>query len=379
MLWAMSTPSPQPHPRRVVLVAFPDVQILDVTGPLEVFSSATREHRERGMAGGPAYTVEVVARTKGPLATSSGVEIVASRALRDVRGGVDTLIVAGGVGTQAAVRDAALVDWIRRTGPRARRLASVCTGTFLLAEAGLLDGRRAVTHWRSCEQLARRYPRVRVEPDPIFIADGGVYTSAGVCAGMDLALALVEEDLGREIALAVAQRLVVFLKRPGGQSQFSAQLQAQQAEREPLQELQAWIVANPEADLSVEALAARIGMSPRNFARVFTREIGTTPARYVEQARIEAARRRLEESDAPIERVAGECGFGTAETMRRAFQRSLRVSPADYRGRFRSTRDPRDRRAPRRAPTKRAGTKRAPTKPTRAKRTGKRTRKRRAS
>ena len=332
----MSSPSDRSRPRHVVLVAFPGAQILDVTGPLEVFATADRMRRERGTSDGPAYALEVAAHSAGPLATSSGLEIVASRALRDVRGPIDTLIVAGGNGTEAALRDAALLAWIRRYGPRARRLASVCSGAFLLAEAGLLDGRRAVTHWRSCQLLARRYPAVQVEPDPIFIADGRVYTSAGVCAGMDLALALVEEDLGREISLAVARQLVVFLKRPGGQSQFSAQLQVQQASREPLRELQAWIVENPEADLSAPALAARVGMSPRNFARVFTREVGETPARYVERARLEAARRRLEESDAPIERVADACGFGTAETMRRVFQRSLLVSPAEYRGRFRS-------------------------------------------
>jgi transcriptional regulator GlxA family with amidase domain len=233
------------------------------------------------------------------------------------------------------MEDEGLIEWIRESGPRARRLASVCSGAFLLARAGLLDGRRATTHWRSCDLLARLYPKVRVEPDPIFVRDGSVYTSAGICAGMDLALALVEEDLGREIALAVAQRLVIFLKRPGGQSQFSAQLRTQLAEREPLRELQSWIAENPGADLTIPALAARVAMSPRNFARVFLREVGTTPARYVEGARVEAARRRLEESDSAIESVADGCGFGTPETMRRAFLRSLRVSPASYRGRFR--------------------------------------------
>lgn len=323
--------------RRIVIVGFPGAQILDITGPLEVFSTTNRVLRERDPGSRSPYRVELAATRAGRFETSSGVELVAQRALRNLRGPIDTLLVAGGEGTEAALRDDVLLAWIRRAGPRARRLASVCSGAFLLAHTGLLDGRRATTHWRSCDLLARLYPKVRVEPDPIFIRDGRVYTSAGICAGMDLALALVEEDLGREIALAVAQYLVVFLKRPGGQSQFSAQLKAQFPEREPLRELEVWIADHPEADLSVASLAARVAMSPRNFARVFARDVGTTPARYVEHARIEVARRRLEESDASIEQVARACGFGTSETMRRAFLRGLCVSPVDYRGRFRST------------------------------------------
>ena len=321
--------------RRIVLVTFPEGQILDVTGPLEVFSTANRQLRERGFEG-DAYTLEVVARERGPVVTSSGVEIVAQRAARDVRGRLDTLIVAGGQGTEQALREGYLVPWLRRRAASARRLASVCSGAFLLAEAGLLDGRRAATHWRSCEQLAALYPKVRVEPDPIFIRDGRTYTSAGICAGMDLALTLVEEDHDRDLALAVARHLVIFLRRPGGQSQFSAQLSAQMAERHPLRDLQAWIGERPGEDLSVEALARRAAMSPRNFARVFAREVGQTPARYVEQVRVEAARRQLEESHACVDEVASACGFGSAETLRRAFLRALRVSPSDYRARFRT-------------------------------------------
>lgn len=322
--------------RRIVLAAFPGAQILDISGPLEVFATATREVTERDPRALPPYRVEVVATRSGPLPTSSGIEVVARRSVKRVQGRIDTLIVAGGVGTEDAVNDDVLIGWIAKTGPRARRLASVCTGAFLLAHAGLLEGRRATTHWRSCDLLARLYPNVHVESDPIFVRDGRVYSSAGVCAGMDLALALVEEDLGREIALAVAQRLVIFLKRPGGQSQFSVQLAAQAAEREPLRDLQAWIADHPNTDLSVESLARRSGMSPRNFARVFAAEVGATPARYVERTRVEAARRHLEESDAPVEQVARDCGFGTPETMRRSFIRTLNVSPTDYRGRFRS-------------------------------------------
>ena len=322
--------------RRILIASFPGAQILDVTGPLEVFSTTNRLVAEDDPGSPRPYRLELVATRKGPFETSCGVQLVAGRAVRDLRGPIDTLLVAGGEGTEAALGDDVLLAWIRRAGPRARRLASVCTGAFLLAHAGLLDGRRATTHWKSCERLALLYPKVKVEPDPIFIRDGRVYTSAGICAGMDLALALVEEDLGREIALAVAQHLVVFLKRPGGQSQFSAQLKAQFPESQPLRELEAWIADHPEADLSVASLAARVAMSPRNFARVFARDVGTTPAHYVETARVETARHRLEESDASIEQIARACGFGTSETLRRAFLRSLRVSPADYRGRFRS-------------------------------------------
>jgi transcriptional regulator GlxA family with amidase domain len=213
-------------------------------------------------------------------------------------------------------------------------VSSVCTGAFVLAKAGLLDGRRATTHWASCDRLAARYPAVTVEPDPIFVRDGNVYTSAGVTAGMDLALALVEEDLGRKTALEVARRLVLFVKRPGGQSQFSAQLAAQTADREPLRELQDWIGGNLDADLSVPALARRAHMSERNFARAFRRELGLTPAAYVEIARVESARMALESAATPVEVVARQAGFGTVETMRRAFHRRLGVGPADYRARF---------------------------------------------
>ena len=237
------------------------------------------------------------------------------------------------------LRSTNLMRWLRREGPRARRLTSVCTGAFLLAAAGLLDGRRATTHWGVWEQLRDAFPAVDVDPDPIFIRDGNVYTSAGVTAGMDLALALVEEDVGRATALAIARRLVMFLKRPGGQSQFSAGISVELARRDSLRDLQVWIVEHPDADLSVDALAKRVGMSPRNFARVFARELRMTPARFVERTRVDAARRRLEESVNGVESVANECGFRSAETMRRAFIRSVRVSPVQYRSRFHNAQD----------------------------------------
>jgi transcriptional regulator GlxA family with amidase domain len=230
--------------------------------------------------------------------------------------------------------DAAFVAAVGAQAGRARRVASVCTGAFLLAEAGLLDGRRATTHWYACDELARRYPAITVDPEPIYVRDGDVATSAGVTAGMDLALALVEEDLGRDTALTVARWLVLFLRRAGNQAQFSSQLAAQVADRDALCELRAWIADHPGEDLSVETLAARVALSPRHFARAFREEVGVTPGRYVERVRLEAARRRLEESGDPIGAVAAACGFGTPETMRRAFLRALGVGPAEYRRRF---------------------------------------------
>jgi transcriptional regulator GlxA family with amidase domain len=328
--------APHSPSRHVVVVAFPGVNPLDVVGPLEVFATAAKL-APHGAGGTPAYTTEVVARRAGPLVTQSPpLALHAGRALGSVRGAVDTLLVAGGLGTADALGDHGLLAQLRRLAPRVRRLGSVCTGSFLLAEAGLLDGRCATTHWMWCRALAERYPRVRVDPDPIFVRDGTVYTSAGVTAGMDLALALVEEDLGRALALQVARQMVLFLRRPGGQSQFSAQLAAQAADRQGVRELQTWIVEHPGADCSIAALARRAAMSPRNFARVFLREVGMTPAHYVERVRVEAARRRLEESRDGVDAIAAACGFGTAETMRRTFLRRLRVAPSDYRTRFRT-------------------------------------------
>ncbi|HEX4776303.1 MAG TPA: DJ-1/PfpI family protein, partial [Acidimicrobiia bacterium] len=246
--------------RRVVIVAFPGVQSLDVTGPTEVFAAA----------GG--HRVELAAPVAGPVRSSSGLGLVAEHAVADVRGPVDTLVVAGGPGTRAAARDPEVVTAVGRLAARSRRVASVCTGAFVLAASGLLDGRRATTHWASCDLLARLHPAVSVEPDAIFVRDGDVWTSAGVTAGIDLALAMVEQDLGRAAALRVARQLVVFLKRPGGQSQFSAQLAGQFSDQAAVRDLQAWIVDHLAEPLTVERLAARAVMSPRHFARVFRRD-----------------------------------------------------------------------------------------------------------
>jgi transcriptional regulator GlxA family with amidase domain len=315
--------------RRVVIAAFPRVQTLDVHGPAEVFTTATQ------LSGGSGYAVEVVAPRPGPIPTSS-VALYPDRTIERCLGPIDTLLVAGGRGVQAAVHDERLVGWLSDAAKRSKRVASVCTGAFLLARAGLLDGRRATTHWASCGELARRHPEVEVESDPIFVRDGNVITSAGVTAGMDLALAIVEEDLGREVALETARWLVLFLKRPGGQAQFSAQLGAQMADREPLRELQGWLPDHLGEDLSVPALARRACMSDRNFARAFRDETGMTPAAYVEVARVESARMALETGDLPVETIARQAGFGTVETMRRAFRRRVGVSPNGYRGRFSS-------------------------------------------
>ena len=319
---------------RVAALAFPDVQILDVTGPLEVFSRTSRWLRDHGHRSDDAYQVEILGIKRGPFPASSGIQLVAHRGYREVTGGIDTLLLSGGRGVAHHWKDRSLVRWVRGQSRSVRRLASVCTGAFFLAEAGLLDGHRATTHWGSCSELARRYPGVRVEPDTIYVHEGSIWTSAGVTAGMDLALAMVEEDFGRDVALAVARELVVFLRRPGGQAQFSAQLAVQMAEREPLQELQSYIVDHPHEDLSVPALARRVAMSPRNFARVFTREVGMTPARFVASARIETARRLLEESTEGLEAICAKSGLGTSESMRRTFLRFVGVAPGQYRERF---------------------------------------------
>jgi transcriptional regulator GlxA family with amidase domain len=313
-----------------VILMFPGVQPLDVVGPAEVFRTAA-------LLEPPGYTVEFVARERGPL-ESSTVGLLADMKLDSCRGPIDTLMVAGGLGVRDACRDPATVSWVRGAAARSRRVCSVCTGAFLLAEAGLLEGRRATTHWSGCDLLAQRHEGVTVEPDPIFVRHGNVYTSAGVTAGLDLALALVEEDLGRRTALEVARWLVLFVKRPGGQSQFSAQLTAQTADREPLREVQEWIAGNLDTDLSVPALARRAHMSERNFARAFRDELGMTPAAYVESVRVETVRIALESTGTQIEAIARQAGFGTVETMRRAFHRRLGVGPAEYRNRFRSPR-----------------------------------------
>ena len=323
-------------PREIVIVLYPGVQSLDVSGPLEVFAGAQRliEATARSERG---YSMRVLSADGEPLRSSSGLRIEPDGALRHAPRAIDTLIVAGGPGREAACADRRLLAWLAQAAGASRRTASVCTGAFLLAAAGLLDGRRATTHWAFAQELARCHPRVSVDAEPIYVRDGDVWTSAGVTAGMDLALALVEDDLDRDAALTIARHLVLFLRRPGNQSQFSATLAAQRAERAPLREVQRAVLEDLAGEHTVEAMAARAHMSPRHFARLFRAETGLTPARHVERVRLEAARRRLEDTAEPLALVAAECGFASAEVMRRAFLRALRVGPAEYRRRFQST------------------------------------------
>jgi transcriptional regulator GlxA family with amidase domain len=313
------------RPKTIVILVYDGAQPIDIAGPLQAFATANEE------ASGEAYRVKVAAVRRGALDLTGGLRVLVetppSRA--------DTLVVPGGPGVHAAKAAPPQVAAVRKLARHARRVCSVCTGAFLLAEAGLLDNRQAVTHWRSCARLAAEYPNIRVLNDPIWVRDDHIWTSAGVTAGIDLTLALIEEDLGRAIALAVAQELVVFLKRPGGQSQFSQALAAQEAIRPALRELQAWIAGNVDADLSVAALADRAHLSERSFARAFRREMGQTPAAYVEALRIERARVLLEDGAESLETVARATGFRSAEVLRRAFHRHLGVSPAAYRERFR--------------------------------------------
>ena len=253
---------------------------------------------------------------------------------------IDTIVVPGALDMERTLGDRRLVDWLAANAPRARRTASVCAGAFLLAEAGLLDGRRAVTHWASCKSLDQRYENLTVEPDAIFVQDGPIWTSAGVSAGIDLALALVQQDCGREVAMQVAHQLVVYMKRPGGQSQFSELLKSQSLTSTAFENLHVWISKNlSDQRLNVDLLAKRVGMSPRNFARSYKAKTGRTPAKAVEVFRLEAARRLLEETEQGVDRIARSCGFGDEERMRTTFQRHLAISPRDYRRRF-STRSP---------------------------------------
>ena len=316
--------------RRIEILAFPRVQLLDVAGPLQVFATAN-DLAQRRRAREP-YMLAVVAAHGPSLETSAGLRLVVGP-LPEPESEVDTLIVAGGYGVDAAAENPALVAWLREMSARPRRVASVCSGALLLAAAGLLGGRRATTHWGRCAELARRHPDIRVESDPIFVRDGRVWTSAGVTAGVDLALALVEEDLGREAALAVARQLVVFLKRPGGQSQFSAALSLQGGDG-TFDDLHRWISNNLEGDLSIPRLAERVAMSERTFLRRHREATGLTPAKAVERLRVEAAQRQLCETRASIKRVAARCGFGSQESMRRGFARLARVAPRDFRARF---------------------------------------------
>jgi len=330
--------------RRIVFVAAPGVEILDLVGPLQVFARAADIYSRENPKSPPIYAVEVVTvSARRSLIANCGLHVIAHKTFHEVRGRIDTLLIAGGSAIEQNEIASAVVRWLRKIAGRIRRVGSVCTGAMLLARAGLLDGRRATTHWNWCQTLIKRAPRAVVDPDPIFVRDENIYTSAGVTAGMDLALALVEEDHGSRLALQVARNLVLYLRRPGGQSQFSAALSLQLTDRKPLRELEAWVLDNLSKPLTVPVLAQHVAMSPRNFARVFTREMKTTPAKFVERLRVEAVRRRLEESQNSMETIAGECGFGNVNSMRSVFQRMLKISPGQYRRHFRHVKPARSR------------------------------------
>lgn len=313
----------------IAILAFPRFQLLDVAGPADVFAEAARQLGQPG-----AYEVQVVGAREGLLASSCGLRLAVDATVATHRGPIDTLLVAGSPDLDDMASEAPLQDWLRWQAHTVRRYGSVCTGAFALAACGLLDGKRVATHWHATARLAAAYPSVCVEADAIYVKDGKLFTSAGVTAGMDLALAMVEEDHGRDLALRVARQLVMFLKRPGGQSQFSAHLAAQTAERSRMRTVQDHVLAHLQDDLSVPALAARAGMSERSFARIFRSETGTTPAEFVEHARIDAARRLAEASDVPAKRLASAVGYAHVDGFRRAFARRLGVSLVDYRKRF---------------------------------------------
>jgi transcriptional regulator GlxA family with amidase domain len=322
--------------RRIVFVAGPGTEILDLVGPLQVFARASDMYCRENPGAHPIYSVEIVSTSNSrSLIANCGLRFHAHKIVRQASGRIDTLLVAGGDAIEQNKISPEAVRWLKRIAARCRRIGSVCTGAMLLARAGLLDGRRATTHWNWCEVLIRRAPRASIDPNPIFVRDENIYTSAGVTAGMDLALALVEEDHGSKLALQVARNLVLYLRRPGGQSQFSAALSLQATDRKPLRELEAWVLDNLSKPLTVPVLAQRVAMSPRNFTRVFTKEMKTTPAKFIERLRVEAARRRLEESQNSMDAIASECGFGNVNSMRNVFQRALKISPGQYRRHFR--------------------------------------------
>jgi transcriptional regulator GlxA family with amidase domain len=318
---------------KIVILAPQGVQSLDVVGPAEVFWEAARR------LGDPdAYQVQIMGISDEPIRGTGALRFLPDRTIHDPDEPIDTLLVGGDPSFQEI--DPAVTRWLARRAPETRRYGSICTGVFLLAEAGLLEGKQVTTHWECADKLRRDYPRLRIDADQIFIREGQLSTAAGVTAGIDLALALVEEDYGRDIALIVARYMVVFLKRPGGQSQFSAHLTAQIADKGPIQSIAEYVLTHLQSDLSVDTLAGRANMSTRNFSRVFFRDIGATPADFVETARLDAARRLLQDSSMPLQRIADRCGFADLHSMRRVFRRTLGVGPTDYRGTFQTSSPP---------------------------------------
>ena len=319
--------------RRIVFVAVPQGDPFDLIGPMMVLIDANwqLEHSGRPDLG---YDFEVVSNDPGMVFEANGLKIEVDKSCYDIRGAVDTLVFQAVDHEEKCLADRNFIDWIKKIAPRTERLVTACLGTYVLAEAGLLDGRRATTHWMACDSFRKRYKSVDIDPDPIYVKDGKYYSSAGVTAILDLMLALVEEDFGSEIALRVAQSMVLFLRRPAGQSQFSVQMTQRTSGNQRIQSVLAYVAEHPDQDLSVEVLAERASMSARNFVRVFTREVGLTPGKYVELSRVEAARGQLEQSSLPIGEIAKRCGYTTADGMRASFDRNLGVGPSEYRRRF---------------------------------------------
>src|SRR6202045_1612043 len=309
--------------RKIMISSPAPVQLLDVTGPLEVFSNA------------PGYSVELAsADGSRALESNCGISLIGAIPLQEISGPIDTFVIAGGPGAESGVYDKAYLAWVTAAAARSRRVASICTGAFVLAAGGLLGGKRAVPHWDFCDRLAREFPKVEVCPDPIYLRDGSTYTSAGLTAGIDLTLALVEEDYGHQVALRVARQLVMFLVRPGGQAQYSHMLSRQAVTSEPLRELQVWMLENLKENLSVERLADRIGMSARHFSRVCQRETNMHPGQFVDRMRVEAAQQMIDSSSMGLKEIADACGFGSADSMRRTFLRVIGITAGEYTQRF---------------------------------------------
>lgn len=327
-------PSPLLIRRHMVMLAFPDCELIDVTGPMSVFSFANIALNHLGISKEPLYDLSIAAEQAGPVKTYSGLSVHADRSYESLTEGIDTLLIAGGLNVDGAMYDENIQRWLRALLPRVKRMGSICTGAFVLAESGLLDYRNATTHWLFCDRLAKQYKQVRVDPEKIFVRDGNVYTSGGVTSGIDMALNLVEEDWGWDVAAGVARGMLIFMRRPGGQSQFSTYVVNEAKTRKDFRELQAYIVSNPDADLSVEKLAERMNMSPRNFSRIFCHEVGLSPAKFVDRIRLEAARNMILQTDLPVEAVSSRCGYNSSEQMRRSFYRILNVSPYEYRANF---------------------------------------------
>jgi transcriptional regulator GlxA family with amidase domain len=317
------------QPKPVAIVIPQNAQSLDVSGPLDAFLEANRQAPRQSN-----YAVRLLSTGHDRTVKAGGMSLVADGSIFEDEGVIDTLLVAGTPDYAQAYTSTELHQWLRRRAPQTRRHGSVCTGAFFLGAAGLLDGLNATTHWQHAAELAEKFPAAKIVPDQIYVEDGALWTSAGVTAGIDLALKLIEDDHGRELALTIARRLVVFLKRPGGQSQFSAHLAAQIATEGRIQAVQHWVLDHLSLDLTVNSLASRAGMSVRNFTRNFLQEAGITPADFVEMARVDSARRLLEDTDMPLQRVAANCGFANPDTMRRAFLRRIATAPSEYRKRF---------------------------------------------